>query len=56
MRLLPEQRDRIKRAASLLAMSMSSFIASSCTEAATSIIRETNALKSNKAARIPAKA
>ncbi len=48
--VLPEQRERIKRAASMLGMSMSSFIASTCTDAATNIIRESHASKSNKAA------
>jgi uncharacterized protein (DUF1778 family) len=50
LRVLPEQRDRIKRAASMLGMSMSSFIASTCADAATSIIQETNATTSNKVA------
>jgi uncharacterized protein (DUF1778 family) len=50
LRVFPEQRERIKRASSMLGMSMSSFIASTCTDAATNIIRASDASKSNKAA------
>jgi uncharacterized protein (DUF1778 family) len=45
MRLRPEQRDRIKRAASMRGMSMSAFIATTGTEAANRIIEEARALK-----------
>ena len=56
MRLLPEQRDRIKRAASIRGISMSAFIAITGTEAANRILQEARALKFSNRGSVGSKA